>query len=267
MNNKTVLVIDDEQSILDAMLRLVHKEDFTLLTALGGKEGLEILNDNQVELVIVDQNMPGMTGIEFLSIVKDLHADIVRIILTGQAELGIVIDAINKGEVYRYFNKPICKDEILTAIHQCLRHYDLAIENKELAQKTVEQNEELTLLNERLAQLVSSQSVSLDLSQEILERLPVAVIGITGNREIALTNNTAKKTIPALCQVMPGTDISEVLPGEILQVVDSSMSDSKSVDSVRFMWDRNVIRAMIEPLNDNGQSSGCIISFEIQEIA
>lgn len=266
MTNKTVLLIDDEQSILDAMSRLMHKEDFILLAGLSGEEGLQILNDYQVELVIVDQNMPGMTGIEFLSLVKDLHPDVIRVILTGQAELGIVVDAINKGEVYRYFSKPINKDEIITAIYQCLSHYSLAIENKELTQRTIEQNEELALLNERLAQLVSSQSQSLDLSQEILERLPVAVIGITSNREIALTNNTAKQTIPALRQVMPGTDISEVLPGEILQVVDLSMSDCKPVDSVRFMWDRKVIRAMIEPLSDYGKSNGCIISFEIQEI-
>jgi len=266
MDEKTILLVDDEQNILDAMSRILHKEDFACIIAQSGKAGLKILENDKVQLVVSDQNMPGMTGIEFLSIVKEMHPDIVRVLLTGQAELNIVVDAINKGEVYRYLNKPINKEELIITIHQCLEHHNMVCENRELTRKTIEQNEELISLNKRLEKLSDTQSRSLELSQEILERLPVAVIGITCNREIALTNEAAKRFIPSLQLVLPGTDISEVLPADILNAVNMSMTDCTPLDSIRFIWNRTVIRAMIEPLNENGKSKGCIIAFETQEI-
>ena len=267
MENKTILLVDDEQNLLDAMSRLFRKTDFTLLTAKGGEAGLKLLETNEIQLVISDYNMPLMTGIEFLSIVRRMYPNVVRVILTGQSDLSVGVDAINKGEIYRYLNKPVNKEEFFIVINQCFEHNKMIRENQELTLKTLMQNEELGRLNAKLAELNAIQSKSLELSQEILERLPVAVIGITANREIALTNNAAKKIISSLNQVLPGTDISDVLPDDLQQAVNSSMADGTPLDSTRFIWNRTLIRATLEPLNENGISRGCIITFDTQEFA
>jgi len=195
-----------------------------------------------------------------------MYPDTFRVLLTGQADMNIVIEAINKGEVYRYLNKPVRKEELMITFNQCLEHHRVICENRDLTHKTMVQNEELISLNLRLEELNNAKAKTLELSQEILERLPVAVIGITGNREIALTNNAAKRIIQSLQMVPPGSDISEVLPNEILEAVNLSMSSGSSLDPVRFIWNRTVIRAMIEPLNENGKTRGCIIAFETQDI-
>jgi len=157
MEDKAILLVDDEQNPLDAMSRLFRKTDFTLLTAKGGEAGLKLLETNEIQLVISDQNMPVMAGIEFLSIVKRMYPNVVRVMLTGQADLNIGVDAINKGEIYRYLNKPINKEEFLIVINQCLERYNMVRENRELTLKTMMQNEELARLNAKLAELNAIQ--------------------------------------------------------------------------------------------------------------
>ncbi len=96
----TVLCVDDEQNILNSLKRLLRKEDYQILTATGGIDGLKILNDNDVHLVISDQRMPEMSGIEFLAKVKGKHPDVIRIVLTGFTDVDSITDSINKGFHY-----------------------------------------------------------------------------------------------------------------------------------------------------------------------
>lgn len=266
MNKEAILLVDDEKNVLDGLVRLFHGEDFLFFTAQSGESALDVLRDNKVAVVVSDYHMPLMNGIEFLLIVKERYPETVRVLLTGQSDMNVAIEAINKGEIYRYLSKPVQKEELLITFNQSLENYRLRRENRELTEKTMIQNEELIRLNQRLEELNKAQTKTIELSQEILERLPVAVIGITANQEIALTNDMAKRLIPSLRLITPGTDIAEILPGEILNAVESCMNDGSSMDSVRFIWNRTVIRAMIEPIRENGKSKGCIIAFESQEI-
>lgn len=102
----TLLLVDDEPYILNSLKRLLRRENYRVLTATSGPEALEILALNPVRVVISDQRMPEMSGIELLSKVKSLYPDTVRIILSGYSELATVTDAINRGAVWKYLTKP-----------------------------------------------------------------------------------------------------------------------------------------------------------------
>ena len=102
----TLLLVDDEPNILNALKRLLRRENYRVLTASSGAEALEILAMQPVQVIISDQRMPEMSGIELLSKVKSLYPQTVRIILSGYSEAGTVTDAINQGAVWKYLTKP-----------------------------------------------------------------------------------------------------------------------------------------------------------------
>ena len=101
----TILIVDDERDILDS-LALSLEMDYNVLTATSGPDGLELLKGHEVALIISDQRMPKMTGVEFLAQAEEMSPNTVRMMLTGFADFGAIVDAINKGQVYRYISKP-----------------------------------------------------------------------------------------------------------------------------------------------------------------
>ena len=125
----TVLCVDDEVNILRSLKRLLRKEDYRLLTASSGEQGLEILKENAVNLVISDQRMPGMSGIEFLARVKEGYPDIIRAILSGYTEVDAIMDSINRGHIYKFLLKPWNDQNLILDIRQALEHCDLIQSN------------------------------------------------------------------------------------------------------------------------------------------
>ena len=103
---RTLLLVDDEPMILGALERLFHREGYRVLTANSAREALELLALNRVQVIISDQRMPEMTGIELLSRVKDLYPDTIRIVLSGYSDIETITDAINRGAIWKYFTKP-----------------------------------------------------------------------------------------------------------------------------------------------------------------
>lgn len=101
----TILIVDDEPDILDS-LALSLEEDYNVLTATSGFDGLELLKEHEVALIISDQRMPKMTGVEFLAQAEEMSPNTVRMMLTGFADFDAIVDAINRGQVYRYISKP-----------------------------------------------------------------------------------------------------------------------------------------------------------------
>ena len=103
---RTLLLVDDEENIVRSLKRLLRRDGYNILTANSGKEGLEVLNDDNVGVIISDQRMPEMNGTEFLSQVKVLHPDTIRIVLSGYTDLNSVTDAINDGAIFKFLTKP-----------------------------------------------------------------------------------------------------------------------------------------------------------------
>ena len=117
----TLLLVDDEQNVLNALRRLLRREGYRILTASSGAEGLELLALHQVQVIISDQRMPGMSGVEFLSKAKELYPETVRISLSGYSEISTVTDAINKGAIWKYITKPWDDEMLLQEIRSAFR--------------------------------------------------------------------------------------------------------------------------------------------------
>jgi EAL domain-containing protein (putative c-di-GMP-specific phosphodiesterase class I)/CheY-like chemotaxis protein len=120
-SQKTLLLLDDEPNVLAALARLFRGDGYRILRALTAEEAFDLLAINQVQVVLSDQRMPGMNGTEFLSRVKKLYPGTIRIILSGYTELESVLNAINSGEIYRFYTKPwddtALRDNIREAFH------------------------------------------------------------------------------------------------------------------------------------------------------
>lgn len=121
--NDTVLFIDDEINILNSMQRVFADHDFKLLTAVSARKGLEILSRNDVAVVITDNMMPGMNGLDFLRLAKVISPDTIRIMLTGHANLDTAIEAINLGEVFRFVVKPWNDQVLADALEDALQRH------------------------------------------------------------------------------------------------------------------------------------------------
>ena len=120
IERKRVLLVDDEPYILETLKRSLHKSEFEILTATSGPLALEILNRCPVDAVVSDEHMPGMTGTELLSIIRDSYPNVPRIILTGNADMQVVIKSINQGNVDRYLTKPTSTQVLVNTISEVL---------------------------------------------------------------------------------------------------------------------------------------------------
>ena len=139
-----ILAVDDEPANLRTLSRL-FREDFEVFTATSGAEALELLKQHDVAVLITDQRMPGMTGIELLKNTVSIRPRMVRIILTGYTDVDALVEAINCGQVYRYVAKPWSNDDLRLTVRRALEHYEtnkksyeLELTNRRLASRLVE---------------------------------------------------------------------------------------------------------------------------------
>lgn len=149
-NNINVLYIDDEDNNLKSF-RATLRKDFKIFTAIDGEEGLRIAQEEEIHVVIADQRMPGMTGTEFFERMVRINPDPIRILLTGYSDIASVIDAINKGEVYRFIDKPWNIEQIKNSIKNAA---DIYFMRRELKEK----NLKLKKLHSEMNQFVYSLS-------------------------------------------------------------------------------------------------------------
>jgi response regulator RpfG family c-di-GMP phosphodiesterase len=166
----TLLFVDDELSILSSLKRLFRPHGYRIFTAGGGAEGLALLEKETVDLVVSDMRMPEMDGAHFLEQVRNRWPHIVRILLTGYADVGSTIAAINRGEIYRYVAKPWDDNEIVLTIRDALERKRLEAENSRLSDLTVRQNEELKVLNTSLEQKVIERTAELQQTVSFLDQ-------------------------------------------------------------------------------------------------
>lgn len=146
----TFLVVDDEPDILDAIQRLFRK-DYRVLTARTAQQALDIVEQEDVQVVMSDQRMPRMSGIEFLAKLHQTRPDIVRVLFTGYSNIDHVIDAINEGHVYRYISKPWKPAELKLFVAQAFEYYESRRERAELLERLQQANERLEDQNAMLS--------------------------------------------------------------------------------------------------------------------
>ncbi|MDF2158613.1 response regulator [Algoriphagus sp. CAU 1675] len=140
-----ILYVDDEENNLQAF-KATFRRDYKIFLANSAKEGIDILNNEDIEIVITDQRMPETTGVEFLETIIPTHPSPIRILLTGYTDIQAVIDAINKGQVYHYLTKPWEEDYLRTVIKNAYEIFTLRRENEQLTQALIKANEQLEFL-------------------------------------------------------------------------------------------------------------------------
>lgn len=145
----TILIIDDEPDVIQSVRDLLRL-DYKVLGASRAAEGMRALAAHEVHVVMTDQRMPGMSGVELLHHIRGEHPDAIRLLFTGYADLRAVIDAINQGNVYRYLTKPWDPDELQTVIREACNRYDLIVERKLLLEELERKNAELERKNAEL---------------------------------------------------------------------------------------------------------------------
>lgn len=163
----SLLIIDDEPDVIKALTRLFRRE-YNVFSSTDAEEGLEIMEKEKIQVIISDQRMPGITGVEFFSKIKVKYPDAVKLILTGYSDIEAVKDAINKGQVFRYVTKPWDPYELENIIKEAFDKSDLIAKNRELMISLQEANENLEAkVKERTREL---ESLNIKLSELNLEK-------------------------------------------------------------------------------------------------
>jgi two-component system probable response regulator PhcQ len=128
----TILIVDDEPTVTAVLRDAFSREPYRILSAGSAEDALPILDREEMDVVISDERMPGMSGTEFLAVVRKKYPDSIRMILTGHASLESAVRAINEGEIYRFFTKPCNVLDIALTVRQALQKRELRRENQHL---------------------------------------------------------------------------------------------------------------------------------------
>jgi diguanylate cyclase (GGDEF)-like protein len=147
---RTLLLVDDEANVLAALKRLLRRDGYHILAAGSAEQGLELLASHRIDVIVSDQRMPGMTGVEFLRRVKTLHPDTTRLVLSGYTDLQSVTDAINEGAIYKFLTKPWDDGILRASIEEAFRHQQMVNENRRLQRKAQLAEAELAQLHRQL---------------------------------------------------------------------------------------------------------------------
>ena len=157
----TILCVDDEPNILSALRRLFRGQGYEVLTEESARAGLAVLAARKVDLVISDMRMPEMDGVQFLEQARTLCPETVRLLLTGNADVGQIVGAVNRGEIYRYITKPWDDHEMTLVVRHALERQALEGERRRLEALAADQNEQLRELNQSLEAKVASRTEEL----------------------------------------------------------------------------------------------------------
>jgi diguanylate cyclase (GGDEF)-like protein len=159
---RTLLLVDDEENVLAALERVLRGDGYTILKAGSGFEGLALLEHHEVGVVISDQRMPEMSGVEFLTRVKELHPQTIRIALTGFADIDTVKEAINRGAIYKFLTKPWENDMLRADVLEAFGRFELTQQKNALLQQIQSANELLAKLNIELANAMEHKDSLID---------------------------------------------------------------------------------------------------------
>ncbi|WP_342616809.1 EAL domain-containing protein [Rhodoferax sp. GW822-FHT02A01] len=130
-----LLIVDDELNVLAAMRRIFRRERWPTLTTSSTVEAFELLAAHEVGVIISDQRMPSMTGTDFLHAVKEMYPDTIRLLLTGYADFSTVINAVNRGDLFKVLSKPIGDAELRESVHEAFRRFNIFSENRRLLKR------------------------------------------------------------------------------------------------------------------------------------
>ena len=265
---RTLLLVDDEPNILSALRRLIRGAGYRVLTAGSGSEGLEVLAQTEVDVIVSDQRMPGMTGVDFLRSVKELYPDTVRIVLSGFTELQSVTDAVNEGAIYKFLTKPWDDAQLRGHIEEGFAHKEMADENRRLGLEVRTANHGLAQANRQLEAVLRQQErqmardeIVLDVVREGLQAVPLPVIGLADDMLVAFANRAAERLFAGAGGLL-GADATQVMPGLVLGL--RTQADGQGCE-VELHGQR--FAAYLRRMGEDGEMRGLLITLVPVEAA
>jgi response regulator RpfG family c-di-GMP phosphodiesterase len=213
---RPILIVDDEEIVLVALRDTLLREGYSVVASPHAIHALSVLKQQEFSVVITDQQMPMVSGLEFLAQVRDIQPEATRILITAVLSLSTVIDAINKGEIYRFVVKPWLREELLATVKNAVQRHELISKNARLQAATQEMNRQLQELNRALETQVArvaeqnAQLLEFTRSQEENLRRSVELCVQTMRTFYPTLGNQARR-VAALCQAMAaGSQFSPV---------------------------------------------------------
>jgi signal transduction histidine kinase len=173
-----LLVVDDEPDLVHSVQDLL-RFDYRVLGATRAVDGLNIMEREQVHIVMTDQRMPEMTGVEFLKRLRETHPDVIRLLFTAYADIKAVTDAINQGSVYRYITKPFEPHELQAVLRQAAEHYELVSDRKKLLAELQQKNLQLESANAELRQANELKKAFIRVASHELRTPLTIVLGLS----------------------------------------------------------------------------------------
>lgn len=223
---RTLLLVDDEENIIAALRRLLRVEDWLVLSATSAEQALQLMARHEVDVILSDQRMPGMTGVELLRRARQLCPETIRLVLSGYTELQAITDAINEGAIYKFLAKPWDDEQLRAHLREAFALKEMADQNRRLDHEVQTANRELAELNRRLQTLLNAQREqnlreigSREAAQELLNAMPVPVFGIDEEGLLAFANAPAL-SLCGMAGELLGASASEQLPQALRQAVE-----------------------------------------------
>jgi signal transduction histidine kinase len=183
----TLLIVDDEVDVLESLRHQFHRT-YRVLTASTGSQAVSLLNEHEVQLILSDQRMPGMSGDAFLSQARRLQPEAIRMLFTGYADIQAVINAVNEGHIFRYILKPWDTVELEGIIRQAADKYDLLAERKRLIAELQTANSQLLQANEELARAGQLKTAFIEVASHEFNTPITLVLGLTELLKLANPN-------------------------------------------------------------------------------
>ena len=209
---ETVLFVDDQESVLKRIKKLFENEPYHLLFARSASEALSLMEKGDKPTVVVsDQKMEGMSGLELLERVKKQAPDTMRLMITGYDDIQVAIQAINKVGLYRYILKPWDNEDLKQAVRDAVRHFSYGLENRKLSFELAKKNKELEYFNSNLEKRFKESSRELrqayEENLELTAKLEKKVRELKGRDRILqhlLTIHTLEETLEVILEVISG---------------------------------------------------------------
>jgi len=244
-----ILIVDDEPAILES-LELTLGSDYRVHTAASGEAGLEILEREEIALIIADQVMPSMNGVEFLEKAIERNPRAIRMMLTGYADIGSLARAINEGRIYRYVTKPWEPEELRLNVKRALESYELATENVQLAAALSDANARLRAENVYLRREVErryafdqiiASSPAMDGVFDVMEKVAatdatVLIVGETGTGKDLVARaihysgpRKDKRFVAQNCAALPDTLLESELFGHVRGAFTGAHADKRGL--------------------------------------
>jgi response regulator RpfG family c-di-GMP phosphodiesterase len=244
-----ILVVDDEDIVLSALRETLRRQNYEVIATSDPSSALAELRNLSFAVVISDQRMPLMSGLELLDQARHIQPNATRILMAGVVSLDTVIDAINKGEIYRFIVKPWLREELLVTIKNGVQRHELVQQNLHLQTTTLAMNEQLVELNQSLEEqvkLVARQNQQLAKMNQTLEQ------NLLHSMELSL--HAAQTFYPMLGE--QGRLVAQ-LSRTMAQVLQLPPNERRTLESAALLHDIGLVgapRSLIRRWRDNPQS-------------